>query len=181
MSHLAIYADNAPETPIHETTDRAEIAATLKSHGARFEMIDLPNVATSAEDTDAVLAALGAEISAQKQAHGYQACDVVRLRPDNPQAAEFRAKFLDEHTHSEDECRLMVDGSGCFYLHLGDKVARLVVEGGDLISVPDGTKHWFDMGPKPSFTALRLFTNPDGWVGPPTGDDIADRFPKYEP
>jgi len=37
------------------------------------------------------------------------------------------------------------------------------------------------MGAKPSFTALRLFTNPEGWVGDFTGDAISDRFPRYEP
>jgi 1,2-dihydroxy-3-keto-5-methylthiopentene dioxygenase len=52
---------------------------------------------------------------------------------------------------------------------------------GDLISVPAGMKHWFDMGPRPNFTAIRLFVNPDGWVARFTGSDIAERFPRHEP
>ena len=45
--------------------------------------------------------------------------------------------------------------------------------------MPAGTKHWFDMGASPSFTAVRLFTNPEGWVAQFTGDEIAELFPKY--
>jgi 1,2-dihydroxy-3-keto-5-methylthiopentene dioxygenase len=37
------------------------------------------------------------------------------------------------------------------------------------------------MGPRPSFTAMRFFRTPDGWVGDFTGDPIADRFPRLEP
>jgi 1,2-dihydroxy-3-keto-5-methylthiopentene dioxygenase len=46
--------------------------------------------------------------------------------------------------------------------------------------VPDQTKHWFDMGPEPHFTAIRFFNNPDGWVANFTGDDIAKRFPLFD-
>jgi 1,2-dihydroxy-3-keto-5-methylthiopentene dioxygenase len=56
----------------------------------------------------------------------------------------------------------------------------VICEQGDLISVPDGTTHWFDMGPRPHFTAIRLFTNPEGWVANFTGSDIASRFPRFE-
>ena len=60
-----------------------------------------------------------------------------------------RAKFLDEHFHKEDEVRFFVAGSGLFTLHVGDKVYEILCESGDLIGVPDGTTHWFDMGPEP--------------------------------
>ena len=51
----------------------------------------------------------------------------------------------------------------------------------DLISVPNGTRHWFDMGPEPKFTCIRLFTNPEGWVANFTGEDIASRLPAMRP
>ena len=41
-------------------------------------------------------------------------------------------------------------------------------------------KHWFDMGLKPSFTCIRLFSNPDGWLANFTGDDIAEKLPHFE-
>ena len=181
MSHLALYSDDDPKEPRLETSDRQEIARILNGRGVRFELLELPDDALHAVDPAAALSALSGLVEALKGHFGYTTADVVRIRPDNPKAAEFRGKFLNEHTHSEDECRLMVDGSGCFYLHLDQDVLRVVVEGGDLITVPDRTKHWFDMGAKPSFTALRLFTNPEGWVGDFTGDAISDRFPRYEP
>jgi 1,2-dihydroxy-3-keto-5-methylthiopentene dioxygenase len=52
-------------------------------------------------------------------------------------------------------------------------------EAGDLMSVPAGTPHWFDMGPRPRFTAIRMFVSPDGWVANYTGATLAEDFPKY--
>ena len=52
---------------------------------------------------------------------------------------------------------------------------------GDLISVPAGTTHWFDMSERPSFVALRFFTREDGWVAEFTGDRIAERYPAMQP
>jgi 1,2-dihydroxy-3-keto-5-methylthiopentene dioxygenase len=91
-----------------------------------------------------------------------------------------RAKFLDEHRHTEDEVRFFVEGSGAFYLHLGAQVHQVICVRGDLISVPANAPHWFDMGPDPAFTAIRFFNNPDGWVAQYSGSGIAARFPTYE-
>jgi 1,2-dihydroxy-3-keto-5-methylthiopentene dioxygenase len=33
------------------------------------------------------------------------------------------------------------------------------------------------MGPNPTFTAIRMFNNPEGWVAQFTGDKIAADFP----
>ena len=57
------------------------------------------------------------------------------------------------------------------------EVLQVLCESGDFLRVPAGTKHWFDMGSAPHFTALRFFDNPAGWVAEFTGDPIADRFP----
>jgi 1,2-dihydroxy-3-keto-5-methylthiopentene dioxygenase len=111
---------------------------------------------------------------------GYKTYDVVSLNPESPNAAEARKKFLDEHTHGEDEVRFFVDGSGMFYIRAGGKVYMMLCTKGDYINLPAGTTHWFDMGPKPFFKAIRVFNNPDGWVATFTGDNIATKFPKYE-
>jgi 1,2-dihydroxy-3-keto-5-methylthiopentene dioxygenase len=111
---------------------------------------------------------------------GYKTFDVVSLHPAAPNAAEARKKFIDEHTHGEDEVRFFVDGSGMFYIHSGGKVYMMLCTKGDYINLPAGTTHWFDMGPKPLFKAIRVFNNPDGWVATFTGSDIAQKFPKYE-
>ena len=112
--------------------------------------------------------------------NGFKTVDVVSIAPDSPEREAMRQKFLDEHFHKEDEVRFFVAGSGLFSLHVNGKVYEIRCEQGDLIGVPDGTRHWFDMGPAPSFTAIRFFTEPDGWIGHFTGTDIAKRFPRYE-
>jgi 1,2-dihydroxy-3-keto-5-methylthiopentene dioxygenase len=111
---------------------------------------------------------------------GYKTYDVVSLHPDAPQAGEARKKFIDEHTHGEDEVRFFVDGSGMFYIHKAGKVFMMLCTKGDFINLPAGTTHWFDMGPKPFFKAIRVFNNPEGWVATFTGSDISQKFPKYE-
>jgi 1,2-dihydroxy-3-keto-5-methylthiopentene dioxygenase len=102
------------------------------------------------------------------------------MHPEHPQKEALRAKFLEEHRHNEDEVRFFVAGQGLFTLHIDDHVYAVLCEKDDLISVPAGTPHWFDMSESPSFVAIRLFDNPDGWVAHFTGVDIAQRFPRLE-
>lgn len=177
MSRLTIYGDHAPESPITSLTEWKTIQHTLSEHGVRFDrvtaLVELPKEASN-ED---VLAAYRPFIDAEKAATGYATADVVRVVAGTPNTAPLRAKFLSEHIHAEDEARLFAEGRGAFYLHIGDRVLIVECERGDYIRVPAGTKHWFDMGPAPEFTAVRLFTNPEGWVAQFTGDRISDRFP----
>ena len=88
-----------------------------------------------------------------------------------------RAKFLSEHTHTEDEVRFFHEGAGNFVLHVNGKVFDVHCRRGDLISVPANTTHWFDSGTEPHVTALRIFTDTTGWTPHYTGTDMADRFP----
>jgi 1,2-dihydroxy-3-keto-5-methylthiopentene dioxygenase len=144
----------------------------------RFERWSADAELAPGADQAAVIAAYRSAIERLQNECGYQSVDVIRLERGAPNVEAMRAKFLDEHRHSEDEVRFFVDGRGSFYLHVGDKVYQTICVRGDLISVPAGTKHWFDMGPDPEFTAVRLFVNPDGWVANFTGETIAQAFPK---
>ncbi len=179
MSRLTIYPDTDPQNPVLDTTDGAEIAEALNAIGVRFERWDAGQDLPAEADDAAVMEAYAADIDRLKTENGYQAVDVIRIKPDNPQKDELRAKFLDEHTHSEDEVRFFVEGAGVFYLRVGGKVHMTLCERGDLISVPTGTQHWFDMGPAPHLTCIRLFTSKEGWVAQFTGDTIAQKFPKF--
>ena len=180
MTTLTVWRDDAPKSPDTVTSDPAEIARLLGRYNVRFERWKAEQTLAPGADQDAVLKAYGKEVNRLKTEGGYKTADVVRLAKGTPNTEPMRAKFLSEHTHSEDEVRFFVEGSGAFYLRLGSKVHQLVCEKDDLISVPAGTKHWFDMGPNPYFCAIRLFTDPAGWVAEFTGDAIADRFPKYQ-
>ncbi len=180
MTRLRIYAEQQPATPHTETSDGGVIANLLNARGVRFERWQTPAQLTPGASQDEVIAAYSADIERLKQEKGYVAVDVVSLNADHPEKAAFRQKFLNEHRHSEDEVRFFVAGSGLFSLHLADQVYEILCEQGDLIGVPDNTRHWFDMGPNPYFIAIRLFTNPAGWVADFTGTDIAEKFPRLE-
>lgn len=180
MSRLRIYAEDAPDAVLTDTDDGAAIASELAAIGVRFERWPLRDVPARA-DNDAILALYAPEIERLKGEGGYRSVDIVRMVPDHPERATLRTKFLDEHAHAEDEVRFFVEGEGLFTLHTGGRVHAMLCTAGDLISVPAGMTHWFDMGPSPLFTAIRLFVNPDGWVAQFTGDDIASRFPRHEP
>ena len=152
----------------------------LAAEGVRFERWQASAALTAGADTDAVIAAYRGDIDRLMAEKSYRSFDVISIAPDHPQREALRAKFLDEHFHKEDEVRFFVAGNGLFSLHVGQQVHEVLCEAGDLISVPDGATHWFDIGPEPSFVAIRFFTEPDGWVGHFTGTDIARRFPRHE-
>ncbi|WP_414902634.1 1,2-dihydroxy-3-keto-5-methylthiopentene dioxygenase [Sphingomonas flavalba] len=181
MSRLTVYAETDPATALIDTRDGARITDALADIGVAFAR--WPAEAVLADDADdaAVLAAYAPEIERLRAANGYQAVDVIRLAPGHPDRAALRTKFLDEHTHGEDEVRFFVEGEGLFSLRAAGRVHAVLCEAGDLIAVPAGIRHWFDMGPEPHFTAIRLFTSPEGWVASFTGDPIAARFPRHEP
>jgi 1,2-dihydroxy-3-keto-5-methylthiopentene dioxygenase len=181
MSRLRIFADEHPDQPLLSTRDRARMAHELHAIGVAFEQWEASQPVQAGDPPEAIMAAYRADIDRLVAERGFRTVDVVSIAPDNPNRAEMRKKFLDEHFHKEDEVRFFVAGSGLFTLHVDDKVYELLCEAGDLVAVPDSMTHWFDMGAEPSFVAIRFFTEPDGWVGHFTGTDIAQKFPRYEP
>jgi 1,2-dihydroxy-3-keto-5-methylthiopentene dioxygenase len=157
-----------------------DISSTLAQVGVRFEHWQT-NPSLCATSTSAeVLAAYADDIARLKQQGGYVAVDVISIDEKHPQKDQLRAKFLDEHTHSEDEVRFFVAGRGLFNLHIDQHIYAVLCEKGALISVPAGSKHWFDMGEHPRFIALRLFNNPEGWVAQFTDDQIAKQYPTLD-
>ncbi|OZB59135.1 MAG: cupin [Lysobacterales bacterium 14-68-21] len=181
MSRLRIYDDQIPGTPLAEFHDHADIEHELRQAGVRFERWEANEPVWPGASQEQVIAAYRGDIDRLMEDEGYQAVDVISLKPDHPDRAVLRQKFLDEHTHSEDEVRFFVAGAGQFTLHIAGKVYEVLCEQGDLIGVPDNTRHWFDMSESPYFVAIRLFTNKDGWVAHFTGTDIASRFPRMTP
>jgi 1,2-dihydroxy-3-keto-5-methylthiopentene dioxygenase len=182
MTKLVVLPEDDPGHPVVATTDPEEITSRLAANGVAFEQWEVRALAAG----DDVLAAYAAEIDRLTASDGYVTVDVARLHPDasDPawasKAAEARHKFLEEHTHADGEVRFFVEGRGAFYLRLDGGVHIVVCEAGDLISVPKETRHWFDMGTTPSFTAVRFFLEDEGWVGKFTGDPIASRFPTFD-
>jgi len=176
MTELRVYDEDSALRETHD--DHTRIAELLKDAGIRLERWPTRPLAAVAGQ-DEVLAAYEPEVKALEKEYGFRSVDVVALRPDHPEREAMRHKFLDEHSHADFEVRFFVDGSGLFYFRLDDGVYGLECTQGDFISVPAGTRHWFDMGPEPDFKCIRFFTVPDGWVAEFTGDTVASRYPRY--
>ncbi|MGN2636284.1 1,2-dihydroxy-3-keto-5-methylthiopentene dioxygenase [Nocardia takedensis] len=177
-------ADDASQVRVR-TTDDAVITAELARYDIVFDRWPVVDNAAAVDSAD-LLARYTEQVAALNESGRYRHIDIARIHPDDadpnwPETAKgAREKFLDEHRHAEDEVRYFAAGRGCFYLHLGTEVLAVVCEGGDLLSVPAGTLHWFDMGERPDFIAIRFFEEADGWVGDFTGDTISRGFPSLD-
>lgn len=126
---------------------------TLRDNGVLFEQ--LPT------DDDAFQASL----DALKADRGYVEQDVVELRPETPKLDEICAKFVDEHLHSEDEVRFVLEGEGVFDIRSkDDRWMRVKVEQGDLIVVPGERFHRFMLTDRKTIRCVRLFRDQSGWV-----------------
>lgn len=177
MSKLTIYRHDDAVSALLQSENFTEIQQQLNQVGVIFENWQAAFDINESHSSDDILNAYDADIKRVQHDGDYQTVDVISLDKGNPAAAELRQKFLFEHTHSEDEVRFFVKGQGLFCLHLDDKVYQVLCQQGDLISVPANTKHWFDMGSDPEFTAIRFFNNEAGWVAQSTESNIASEFP----
>lgn len=175
MSALTIYPAQQPDQGVCYQ-DFTSITQQLSAIGVQFERWDAQSEFALDAEPEVILDAYQASIDKLKQQYGFQSVDVISLKGDHPNAAQLRQKFLAEHIHRDFEVRFFVEGRGLFSLHVDDQVYAVLCEQGDLISVPANTKHWFDMGEKPCFKCIRLFTTEEGWVAEFTGDSIAEQF-----
>jgi len=160
-------------------TEPNEIRNFLKERGVFFDQWEAQVVFEDTATQEEILGAYAHELKPYMQANGYQTADVISINKLTPNYAEIRAKFLSEHTHSEDEVRFFVDGAGYFWFNLENEepVFNVLCQSGDLISVPAGTKHWFDAGEtNPFVKAIRIFIDPSGWVPEYTHSKIEQRY-----
>ncbi len=177
MSRLTVYHDDAPGVAVLVTDEPDVMARELATIGVRFERWESPVELSPFDAPEAILDAYRPYLDSLMGTVGAGSADVLKLTPDNPNAPALRQKFLSEHSHTEDEIRFFVHGSGNFIMHVDGRVWDAHCAQGDLISVPANTKHWFDAGEKPFFTALRVFTDSSGWVPHYTGSTVHELFP----
>ncbi len=180
MSVLVSYDEEGRRLERREGTEAiAEALAGLRVDFERWEA-DRPLGPEATQE--AILEAYAGPVRRLMERHGFRSADVIALGPEHPEREALRAKFLDEHTHEDFEVRCFVRGRGLFFLHdvPAGRVHAVLCGQGDLISIPAGTPHWFDMGERPELQCIRLFTTPEGWVARYTGSDIARRFPTLE-
>jgi len=146
-------------------TDAAEIRTFLADHGIAYDVWPLEDRVDPAAPAEAILAAYSPEIDVLKAKGGFVTADVIDVYPDTPNLDAMLDKFNKEHTHTEDEVRFILQGSGVFHINPVDRpVFGIEVWAGDLISVPLGTRHWFDLCTQRRIRAIRLFQDTSGWT-----------------
>ncbi|HQU85625.1 MAG TPA: cupin domain-containing protein [Pyrinomonadaceae bacterium] len=146
-------------------TDESEIKSYLASINIDYERWEnLKNISADASE-DEILAAYTDEIEKLKKSGGYVTADVINIVPETANLETMLNKFRPEHWHDEDEVRFIVKGCGIFHIapENGDVVA-VKMTSGDLIRVPKGTKHWFDLDENKTVRAIRLFQDVSGWM-----------------
>jgi 1,2-dihydroxy-3-keto-5-methylthiopentene dioxygenase len=112
-----------------------------------------------------VLTAYSAEIDRLKAQGRYVTVDVIDVSPTTPGLEAMLNRFNSEHWHDEDEVRFIIEGRGLFHIRPWQgPVVSITVEAGDLIRVPRGTRHWFDLCQERRIRAIRLFQDPSGWT-----------------
>lgn len=155
-------------------TSAGEIRTFLNERGIFFDQWTCDVVFQDTATQDEILDAYAKDLQPFMQKGGYQTADVISINALTENYEAIRNKFLAEHTHTEDEIRFFVDGEGLFWFHLeGEDVFNVLCQKGDLISVPAGTKHWFDAGEKNPFVkAIRIFIDMSGWVPHYTASEI---------
>lgn len=166
-----------PEKNI-QLKDPQEIREFFNSRGIFFDQWSCDVVFDDRATQEDILKAYSKDLKPFMEQGGYQTADVISINKLTENYGSIRAKFLAEHTHSEDEIRFFVDGQGLFWFNLEtEPVFNLLCEKGDLISVPAGTKHWFDAGENDPFVkAIRIFIDMSGWVPEYTGSEIEAKF-----
>jgi 1,2-dihydroxy-3-keto-5-methylthiopentene dioxygenase len=141
------------------------IRTFLGRHGIDYERWVSDRPVPAGATADAVLAAYATEVDALKARGGYVTADVIDVGPATPNLDTMLARFNREHWHDEDEVRFILEGRGLFHIHPSDgPVFAIEVEAGDLIRVPRGTRHWFDLCADRRIRAIRLFQDPSGWT-----------------
>ena len=146
-------------------TDVVSIQAYLGRCGIEYDRCSPEHDLAPNAAADGVLAAYGVKLDELKARGGYVTADVIDVKSDTPGLDAMLARFNTEHWHDEDEVRLIVEGRGLFHIHPPDgPVFAIEVEAGDLIRVPRGTHHWFDLCGERRIRAIRLFQDPAGWT-----------------
>ena len=174
MARIRIQDEN------REITDVQEIRDFLKPFGIWYEKWDVEGRIGSEATNEEILTAYAPEIERLKAAGGFVTADVINVSPATPNLDVMLAKFAKEHTHSEDEVRFTVRGSGVFHIHPENgPVFGIQVESGDLVNVPRGTQHWFDLCNDRTIRCIRLFQDQSGWT--PHYIENSTMHEKYSP
>jgi 1,2-dihydroxy-3-keto-5-methylthiopentene dioxygenase len=141
-----------------------EISKYLAPYGIFYERWQVDGRIDPDASSEVILNEFKNEVEKLKKEGGYVTADVINVTPETPNLDTMLNRFNKEHTHSEDEVRFIIKGRGVFHIHpKSGPVFAVQMEAGDLINVPAGTQHWFDLCADKAIKAIRLFKDPAGW------------------
>lgn len=157
--------------------DVVEIRDFLASRGIDYWRAE-PGVPVAVDaPAETLLLAYKPQIDELSARGGYVTADVIDVFPDTPGLDAMLNRFSSEHWHDEDEVRFIIDGRGVFHVHpVGHEVFSVEVGAGDLIRVPKGTHHWFDLCADRRIRAIRLFQDKAGWTPHYTHTGVDEQF-----
>jgi len=165
-----------------------QIRSYLGNIGIEYERWQSSAEVSDSASVEEILHAYGDQIDQLKARGGYVTADVIDVNPETPNLDAMLAKFSVEHWHDEDEVRYIVEGRGLFHIHpKSGPVVAIEVEAGDLIRVPRGTLHWFDLCGEKRIRAIRLFQDTSGWTPRYTQSNVDKNYepvclgPRYIP
>lgn len=180
MSRLSVHHQTSPDIPNKVLGHAEDITSTLAAVGIDFRVLDIdlklqPGVAQAE-----VLSAIAAPLRQLQSDHDLGHVEVTSIDQRRwPTEHDKPVGAPQEITVEGEQRYLFLSGQGMLSLHIDDYVFVLLAERNALVSVPAGTRHWFDLGEFPYCTMVRLSTG-NAAVGKPSGDDIAARFPRLE-
>lgn len=160
MATIHIKSDNS------SLRDADEISEFLGQYGIWYRRFEGSDSLSEDATEEEILAAYDEPIQKLKAEGGYVTADVINIHSEVPNLDTMLNKFNKEHWHDEDEVRFIVKGRGLFHVHPGDdsSVFSIEVVKGDMINVPRGTQHWFDLCEDRTIRAIRLFQDVSGWT-----------------
>ena len=168
--------------------DPGETRRYLAGLGIDYERWEPSQPVAENAPEEEILDAYSEEIERLKASGGYVTADVIDVNPSTPGLDAMLNKFNREHWHDEDEVRFVIQGRGLFHIRPKDgPVVAIEVAAGDLLRVPRGTWHWFDLCVEREIRCIRLFQDPSGWTPNYTKSGVDRNFepvclgPSYKP
>ncbi len=158
-------------------TGHEAVAAYLNACGIDYERWTPAHPVAVDASAQEILEAYAGEIDELKARGGFVTADVIDVSADTPGLDEMLARFNREHWHDEDEVRFIISGHGLFHIRpQSGPVFSIEVSEGDLIRVPRGTWHWFNLCTDRRIRAIRLFQDKAGWTPNYTESGVDGKF-----
>lgn len=125
-----------------------------------------------------------AKLSGIRAARGYSYTDTITISPDKLPNYEAKLKiFFEEHLHTDEEIRYILEGSGFFDVRdAANAWIRIAMFPGDMIVLPAGMYHRFTLDETNYLKAMRLFVGDPVWTPFNRVDaatDVLDARAKY--